>query len=298
VALASTSVAVGMLMAAACFAAPPAPPDPSAVFAAIESSIAVQDYYKVDELLGSLMNELLALHVPPPVGQAHRQAWNSGRENSDVVGLVREARVTWSQAARNEQPWTEVMVRLLVASSSAVALDSKLPLAVRYEQALTRYEAYPSIILLHQLTLRAYEAGEYGAAFKYVTQERAEISHVYPPESAGLIINRLETLVGILKLDSGDLEGALKALADSASALQQNRGERRLREAPRMLLAKKLLHAGQAAPVLAYLEVCAQFEYPGGEEYTDEGRNPTSPSQIISSIRAGAEPQFTGLDMF
>jgi hypothetical protein len=296
--LTSTSVAVGMLIATACFAATSTPRDPSGVFAAIESSIAAQDYFKADVLLGSLMNDLLALHVQPPVGQAHRQAWDSGRENSDLVGLVREARLTWSQAARNEQPWDEVMVRLLIASGSAVALDTRLPLAVRYEQARTRYEAAPSFILLHQLTLRAYEAGEYGAALKYVIQDRAETLRIFPPESAGLIINRLETLIGILKLDAGDLEGALQALTNSASALQQNRGERRLREAPRMLLAKKLLHAGQSAPVLAYLEVCAQFEYPGGEEYTDEGRNPSSPSQMISAIRGGAEPQFTGLDIY
>jgi hypothetical protein len=92
--------------------------------------------------------------------------------------------------------------------------------------------------------------------------------------------------------------GAAQALTDSAIALQQYRASRRLREAPRMLLAKRLFQAGQSAPVLAYLEVCAQFEYPGGEEYTDEGRNPHSPSQMLSAIRAGVEPQFSNLDMY
>jgi hypothetical protein len=84
-------------------------------------------------------------------------------------------------------------------------------------------------------------------------------------------------VTGILKLDAGDVAGAVQALTDSASALQQYRAGRRLREAPRMLLAKRLFQAGQSARVLAYLAVCAQFEYPGGEEYTDEGRNPRSP---------------------
>jgi hypothetical protein len=65
-----------------------------------------------------------------------------------------------------------------------------------------------------------------------------------------------------------------------------------------MLLAQRLLRAGQSAPVVAYLEVCAQFEYSGGEEYTDQGRNPHSPSQMISAIRAGVEPQFIGLDIY
>jgi hypothetical protein len=268
------------------------------VFAAIESSFAAQDYYKANVLLGSLMDDLLAVGVPPLTGQAHRRAADLGRENDDLVGLVRQAHLTWGQAARDEQPWAQVMVRLFVAFSSAVALESQLPPIVRYEQARTRYEAAPSIILLHQLTLRAFEAGEYGAASNYLIQERAETSHVYPPEAAGLILHRLETLTGILKLDAGDVAGAIQALTDSASALQQYRPGRRLREAPRMLLAKRLLRAGQSASVLAYLDVCAQFEYPGGEEYTDEGRNPNSPSQVISALRAGVEPQFSGLDIY
>jgi hypothetical protein len=296
--LTSTSVAVGMLIVAACFAAAPTPRDPSAVFAAIESSIATQDYYKANVLLGSLMDDLLAVGVPPLAGQAHRRAADLGRDNGDLVGLVRQARLTWSQAARDEQPWAQVMVRLFVAFSSAVALDSQLPPTVRYEQARTRYEAAPSIILLHQLTLRAFEAGEYAATLKYVKQERAETSDVYPPEAAGLILHRLETMTGILKLDAGDVPGAVQALTDSASALQQYPAGRKLREAPRMLLAKRLFQAGQSAPVLAYLEVCAQFEYPGGEDYTDEGRNPRSASQVISAIRAGVEPQFSGLDIY
>jgi hypothetical protein len=287
-----------MLIVAACFAAAPSPRDPSAVFAAIESSIAAQDYYKANSLLGSLIDDLLAVGVPPLTGQAHRLAANLGRENGDLVGLVRQARLTWSQAARDEQPWAQVMVRLFVAFSSAVALDSQLPPTIRYEQARTRYEAAPSIILLHQLTLRAFEAGEHAATLKYLKQERAEISVLYPPEAAGLILHRLETMTGILKLDAGDVAGAAQALTDSAIALQQYRASRRLREAPRMLLAKRLFQAGQSAPVLAYLEVCAQFEYPGGEEYTDEGRNPHSPSQMLSAIRAGVEPQFSNLDMY
>jgi len=297
--LTSTSVAVGMLIVAACFAAAPTPRDPSAVFAAIERSVAAQDYYNANDLLGSLMNDLLAVGVSALTGQAHGRAVDLGRKNSDLVGLVRQARLTWSQAARNEQPWAQVMVRLLVAFSSAVALDSQLPPTVRYEQARTRYEAAPSSIPLHQLTLRAFEAGEYAATLKYVKQERAEIFQVYPPEVAGSILNGLETMTGILKLDAGDVAGAVQALTDSASALQINIAPgSRLLEAPRMLLAKRLFQAGQSAPVLTYLEVCAQFKYPGGEEYTDEGRNPHAPSQMISAIRAGVEPQFSGLDIY
>jgi hypothetical protein len=60
-----------------------------------------------------------------------------------------------------------------------------------------------------------------------------------------------------------------------------------------MLLAQELLRAGQAAPVLAYLDICAQFEYPGGEEQTDEGKNPSSPAELKSAILAGAKPQFS-----
>jgi hypothetical protein len=55
-------------MVAACFAAAPAPRDPSGVFAAIETSIAAQDYYKADVLLGSLTGDLLAVGVPPLTG--------------------------------------------------------------------------------------------------------------------------------------------------------------------------------------------------------------------------------------
>jgi hypothetical protein len=146
----SSSAAVGMLLVTACFAAAPTPRDPSAVFASIERSIAVQDYYKADVLLGNLMDDLLAVGVPPLTGQARRRAADSGRESGDLAALVQEARLTWSQAARDEQPWAEIMVRLFVAFSSAVALDSRLPPTIRYEQARTRYEAAPSIILLHQ----------------------------------------------------------------------------------------------------------------------------------------------------
>ena len=280
--LASNFFAIGVLIVATCFAAAPTPRDPSAVFAALETSIAAQDYYKANGLLGSLMDDLLAVGVPPLTGQLHRRAADAGRRDGDLVGLIRQARLTWSQAARHEQPWAEVMVRLFVAFSSAVALDSQLPPTVRYQQARTRYEAAPSIILLHQLTLRAFEAGEYAATSMYLIEEHAETSRLYPPEAAGFILHRLETLNGILKLDAGDMAGAIQALADSARDLQESRVGRRLREAPRMLLAQRLFRAGQFAPVLAYLEACAQFEYAGGEEYTDEGgRNPRSPSQMI-----------------
>jgi hypothetical protein len=294
----SASVAVGMLMVAACGEAAPAPRDPSAVFSAIERSIAAHDYYKANGLLGSLMNDLLAAGVPPLTGQAHRRAFDSGRENGDLAGLVQQARLTWSQAARDEQAWDQVMLRLFLAFSSAVALDTKLSPNIRYEQARTRYEAAPSIILLHQLTLRAFEAGEYAATATYLIQERAETSRLYPPDAAGLILHRLETLAGIVKLNAGDVAGAVQALADSARVLQRYRAGGRLREAPRMLLAQRLLRAGQSAPVLAYLEACAQFKYSGGEEYTDEGRNPHSPTQMISAIREGVEPQFRGLDIY
>lgn len=37
-----------------------------------------------------------------------------------------------------------------------------------------------------------------------------------------------------------------------------------------MLLAQKLLQVGQSEAVLNYLNVCAQFDYPVGEAYTDE----------------------------
>jgi hypothetical protein len=145
---------------------------------------------------------------------------------------------------------------------------------------------------LHQLTLRAFEALEYTATSKYILRERAEIPRAYPPEAAGPILHRLETLSGILKMEAGDVAGAVDALNESARALKQYRG-RSLPEAPRMLLAQKLLRARQSAPVFAYLDICAQFEYPGGEEYTDEGKNPSSPAQLKAAILAGAEPQFS-----
>lgn len=296
--LISTSVAVGMLTLVASFAAASPPRHPSAIFAAIESSIGAQDYFKANVLIGRLMDDLLAAGVPPLVGQAHRSAFDSGHGNADLAGLVREASLAWSQAARDETPWAEVMARLLVAFSSAAALDSQLPPSVRYEQARARYEAAPSIILLHQLTLRAFEAGEAAATLEYLTQEYAETSAAYSPEAAGLALHRLETVAGLVKLQAGDVAGGLQALKDSASALEQYRAGQRLREAPRMLLAKKLFLAGQSAAVLDYFSVCAQFKYPGGDEYTDEGPNPHSPSQIISAIRAGVEPQFAALDIY
>jgi hypothetical protein len=100
---------------------------------------------------------------------------DAGRENRDFTGLVQQARLTWIQATRSKQSWVQVMARLSVAFSSAVTLNSALPPALRYEQARARYAAAPSIILLHQLMLSAFEAGEYAATSKYILQKRAEI---------------------------------------------------------------------------------------------------------------------------
>ncbi len=294
----STPLIIGLFTVAACFGATPSLLDPSPKFAAIDRSIAARDYYQANSLLGSLSDDLLAAGVSPVIGEAYRRAMDSGRENSDLAGLVQQARVAWNHATRGEQPWDEVMVRLLVAFSSAVVLDSRLPPSVRYEQALARYQATPSNILLQQLTIRAFEAGEHEATLKYVNQLRAEMTWVMSPEAAAASSNRLDTIEGVVKLDMGDLSGALQALAASGSALQQVLPARRLFEAPRMLLAKRLLQAGQATPVIAYLEVCAKFTYRGGEEYSDEGRNPYSPSQIIAAIRAGAQPQFSNPDIY
>jgi hypothetical protein len=94
-----------------------------------------------------------------------------------------------------------------------------------------------------------------------------------------------------LKLNAGDVTGAVQALADSAASLDRS-GKRKLQAAPRMLLAQKLLQVGQIGPVLAYLEECSRFEYPGGEARTDEGNNPFSPAGLAAAIRAGIEPQF------
>ena len=60
-----------------------------------------------------------------------------------------------------------------------------------------------------------------------------------------------------------------------------------------MLLAQELLRAAQLKPVLAYLDICAQFEYSGGEEYTDIGKNPYAPAQLKAAILSGVEPQFS-----
>lgn len=182
------------------------------------------------------------------------------------------------------------MIRLEEASSSSVALEATLPPALRYEQARARYEAVPSIILLHQLILRAFEAGEYAVASKYIAEERKQIPHAYS-QGAGPILNRLETLAGIIALKEGNLAGAIQALKRSGNALKQH-SERRLWEQPGMLLAEQLFKTGQVAAVVDYLDVCAQFDYPGGEEYTDIGPNRGSPAHLKAAILAGASPQF------
>ena len=260
--------------------------------------MAGQDYFKASSLLARLMDDLLANGVRPPTGQAHSRAIEEGRGNADLPGLIQQARITWSQAERGEQTWEQVMTRLLAAFGSAIALDSQLPPKVRYEQARARYEATPSEILLHQLMLRAFEAREYAATSTYLAMDRAETLRRFPPKAAGVMINRLDTIDGILKLEAGDVAGAVQALADSAKAVEQSREGRRLWQPPVMLLAQRLLRAGQTAAVIEYLEACAQFEYLGSEEYTDIGRNPYAPSQMLADIRAGREPQFTNLGIY
>jgi len=266
------------------------PRDPSAVFTAINNAIAVRDYYKANSLLGALTDDLVAAGVPPLTGDAAQQVMDAGQRDRDLEVLVQRARDAWTQATRGERPWDDVMIRLEEAFSSAVALNATLPPALRYEQARARYEAVPSIILLHQLILRAFEAGEYAVASKYIAEERKQIPHAYS-EAAGPILNRLETLAGILALKDGNLAGAIQALKRSGDALKQH-PERRLQQPPGMLLAKQLYKVGQVAAVVDYLDVCAQFEYPGGEEYTDIGPNRSSPAHLKADILAGVSPQF------
>jgi hypothetical protein len=266
------------------------PRDPSAVFTAINDAISVRDYYKANSLLGTLTNDLLAAGVPPLTGTTAQRVTDAGRRNRDIAVLVQRAQVAWTQATGAEQPWDEVMIRLSEASSSAVVLDTALPQALRYDQAHARYDAVPSIILLHQLILRAFEAGEYGVASKYIAEERKQIPHAYSGAS-GPILNRLETLAGILALKDGNLADAIQALKRSGDALKQHT-ERRLQRPPGMLLAQQLFKVGGVAAVVDYLDVCAQFEYPGGEEYTDEGPNPSSAAHLKAAILAGESPQF------
>ena len=283
--------AVGIFALAACAFAAPTPPDPSPVFAEIAKAIEGQDFFKANSLLGHLMDSLLAAGVPPLVGQAHRLAMDAGRENRELVGLVRQARLTWFRATREEQAWSQVMVDLSIAFSSSVTLDAVLPPGLRYQQARSRYEAAPSITLLHQPTLRAFEAGEYDDTSKYIAEERKQIPRAYS-EYAGPILARLETLEGLVELKMGAVAAAVEALDKSGAALKQYQGHRLIGPPP-MLLAKELLQVGQSAPVLAYLDICAQFEYPGSEEYTDVGKNPSSPAQLKSVILAGGKPQFS-----
>jgi hypothetical protein len=287
----SLCCAVGIFALAACAFAAATPPDASPVFGEIDKAIEVHDFLKANSLLGQLMDSLLATGVPPLVGQAHRRAMDAGRENRDLIGLVRQARLTWLRAMREEQAWSQVMVDLSIAFASSVTLDAALPPALRYQQARARYEAAPSITLLHQLTLRAFEAGEYEDTSKYIAEERKQIPRAYS-EHAGPILARLETLEGLVELKMGNVAAAIEALDKSGAALKQYQGNRLIGPPP-MLLAKELLQLGRSAPVLAYLDICAQFEYPGGEEYTDEGRNPSSPAQLKSAILAGGKPQFS-----
>ncbi|MBC7926086.1 MAG: hypothetical protein H7039_10565 [Bryobacteraceae bacterium] len=266
------------------------PRDPSPSFAAIEQSIDAQDYQKANDLLGQLMTSLMSSGVPPLIGTAHREVMDAGRDDPDLRKLVQQSREAWARAVSNQQPWTDAMVRLSKAFSSAVTLDAALPLALRYQQARARYAADPSIIRLHQVELRAFEAGEYAAARKFVDEERIQIPRAYR-DHAGVILNRLETLAGVIALKQGYLAAALDALNRSALALSQHH-ERRLLRPPGMLLAQQLLQKGQAEAVLAYIEVCAQFEYPTGEEYTDEGPNPSFPAHLKAAIKAGKQPGF------
>jgi hypothetical protein len=78
----------------------------------------------------------------------------------------------------SEQQWDQVMVQLFVDLSRATATP-----VVRLEQACVGYEAAPSIVGLHQQTLRALRR-EYCATSK---------------------------LTAILKLDAGDLGGAIRS---------------------------------------------------------------------------------------
>lgn len=282
---------VGVFALAAGVSAAATPQDPSSVFDEIDKAIECQDFFKANSLLGEITNSLLKVGVPPLVGQAHDRAWAAGRENRDLAGLVQQARLTWLRATREEQPWSQVMVDLFVAFSSSVALDAALPPALRYQQARARYEADPSIGHLHQLTLRAFEAGEYDAASKYIAEERKQIPHAYS-EYAGPVLARLETLEGLVELKMGNVAAAVEALEKSGAALKQYQGHR-LIEPPPMLLAKELLQAGQSVPVLAYLDISEQFDYPGSQEHTDVGKNPSSPTQLKSAILAGGKPQFS-----
>ena len=95
----------------------------------------------------------------------------------------------------------------------------------------------------------------------------------------------------ILALKDGNLGSAIQALKRSGHALEQHT-ERRLQRPPGMLLAQQWFIVGQVAAVVDYLDVCAQFEYPGGEEYTDIGPNRSSPAHLKAAILSGESPQF------
>ncbi len=200
---------IGLLVIAHCRAVDLAPRDPSAVFEMIDASIASEDYFKANGLLGSLMDSLVAVGVPPLTGQAHRTASDRGRENRDLHTLIQQAQFAWRQAIGGRQTWDQVMVQLAEASSSSVTLDYELPASVRYEQARSRYQSAPSIVLLHQMTLRAYEAGAFADTSMYLAQERVEIPKAYG-RFAGPSLHRLETLDGILKFNAGDIDECYK----------------------------------------------------------------------------------------
>jgi len=130
-----------------------------------------------------------------------------------------------------------------------------------------------------QASLAAFTLGEHELARELATQSLALAPTFQDSWNYGNALHYAHTALGLLALESGDLSLAARELELSG----RTPGSPQLGSfGPTMQLAKAMLKADQAEPVLAYLQQCRSFWHRGGEWLEEWERK----------IRRGAVPNF------
>jgi hypothetical protein len=102
----------------------------------------------------------------------------------------------------------------------------------------------------------AWAAGDAAKARQYATELLRSVDTQKASWNHGNIIHHAHTVLGLVDLQEGNVEGAKEHLLDSA----RHRGSPQLHSfGPSMDLARELLARDERATVIQYLDLCAAF---------------------------------------
>lgn len=173
----------------------------------------------------------------------------------------------------------DVLYYLQAALASIEALHRRLPVKSRYLNDGAYAESTSNPVLLNSAARLALESGDADTATQFNERSFTLIRTRFKPPMSGFLLHRAHTTRGMILAAKNDWEQASAELRRSVEAADASGWP----QGPGMVLAQRLLEAGQTKSVLDYLDACGQIGWTAGSPRLEAWK---------AAVRSGVRPTF------